>query len=98
VIRTLSRCRFLNHSEKLLFNVSRQSVRMLKTRRGEKIGRFHRSDHAAAGFAVDGYSARQHRGSGHVLVQGLRSCQQGCRRRRLGLRYLAQSPCRAECS
>jgi len=56
---------------------------MLKTGRGEKIGRFHRSDHAAAGFAVDGYSARQHRGSGHVLVQGLRSCQQGCRRRRL---------------
>jgi len=37
VVLTLSRCRFVNDSENFSFNVSRQSIRMLKTGRGELI-------------------------------------------------------------
>ncbi len=47
---------------------------MRKTGRGEKIRRLHRGNRAAAGIAVDGYPARQHRRSGHVLAQSLRCC------------------------
>jgi hypothetical protein len=75
VILTFSRCRFVDDSEKFAFDVLCQSIRMPKAGRSEKIRRFHRGNRTAAGIAVDGYPARQHRRRGQVLAQGLRGCQ-----------------------
>ena len=75
VVLTFSRCRFVDDSEKFAFDVLCQSIRMPKAGRSEKIRRFHRGNRTAAGVAVDGYPAGQHRRRGQVLAQGLRGCQ-----------------------
>ena len=70
-----SRRGFVNDSEKFSFDLQSQSIGMPKTGSSEKIRRFHGGNRTAAGIAVDGYPARQHRRNGHVLVKGLRCCQ-----------------------
>jgi hypothetical protein len=75
VVLTFSRCRFVDDSEKFAFDVLYQSIRMPKAGRTEKIRRFHRGNRTAAGMAVDGYPAGQHRRRDQVLAQGLRGCQ-----------------------
>lgn len=63
-----SRCCFVNDRQKFSFNVLRQSIRMPKAGRSEKIRWFHRGNGATAGIAVYGDPTRQHRRSGQVLV------------------------------